>query len=281
MMGSIKVTGYAGKEVIVEATVREKTLTGEREGVGPVPPVPAEPPPPPVVALTPEPGTSHVRAEREMRRQLARTTGESEEEDKEDQARKAGLKQIPLASSGLTVEEKNNHVTVEIESFRRAYDLDIKVPAGSSLKIESAAMGGVRVESVSGEIEVENMNGPISLQNVSGTVIASTSNGDIEAVLAQVASDKPMSFATFNGDIDVALPPDARASLKLKSQEGDVYSDFDLALKTAPAKTEESGKAAGRFRVTIERSALGTINGGGVEMKFETFNGDIYIRKKK
>ena len=110
--------------------------------------MPPEPPEPPVVAPTPEPGTSHVRAEREMRRQLARTTGESEEEDKEDQARKAGLKQIPLASSGLTVEEKDNHVTVEIESFRRAYDLDIKVPAGSSLKLESAAMGGVRVEGV-------------------------------------------------------------------------------------------------------------------------------------
>ena len=73
-------------------------------------------------------------------------------------------------------------------------------------------MGGIRVESVSGEIEVENMNGSIALQNVSGTVLASTANGDIEAVLAQVAADKPMSFATFNGDIDVALPPDAKAT---------------------------------------------------------------------
>ncbi len=181
----------------------------------------------------------------------------------------------------MTVEENDNHVTVEIESFRRAYDLDIKVPELSSLKIESAAMGGVRVEGVSGEVEIENMNGPITLRNVSGTVIASTANGDIEAVLARVAPDKPMSFATFNGDVDVTLPPDAKASLRLKSQEGDVYSDFDLALKSAPAKTEESGKTSGRFRVSIERAALGTINGGGVEMKFETFNGDIYIRKKK
>ncbi len=79
----------------------------------------------------------------------------------------------------------------------------------------------------------------------------------------------------------MALPPDAKASLRFKSQEGDVYSDFDLALKTAPVKTEESGKPAGRFRVSIERAALGTINGGGVEMKFETYNGNIYIRKKK
>jgi DUF4097 and DUF4098 domain-containing protein YvlB len=242
-----------------------------------VPPVPPLPPMAPIPAPTP----IHERTEREIRRQLARTTGEAEAQDKEEQAKKAGLKQIPLASSGLTVEEDNNHVSVEIESFRRAYDLAIKVPAGSSLKLETTNMGEIRVENVTGEVEVENTNGPIRLQNVSGTVVASTTNGDIQAVLARIAPDKPMSFATFNGDVDVTLPPDAKASLRLKSQEGDVYSDFDLALKAAPVKTEESGKSSGRFRVSIERAALGTINGGGIEMKLETYNGNIYIRKKK
>ncbi len=85
---------------------------------------------------------------------------------------------------------------MEIEAFRRAYDLDIKVPAGSSLKLEASSLGEIRVENVSGEVEVENMNGPITLRNVSGTVVASTTNGDIEVVLARVAPDKPMSFAT-------------------------------------------------------------------------------------
>ena len=278
LMGSIKVMGYEGKEVIVESTVREKALT-HGHGVGPVA-VP-EPPVPPAPAVTPVPSAIQERAEREIRRQLARTTGEAEEQDKEEQAKKAGLKQIPLESSGLTVEEDNNVVSVEIESFRRAYDLDIKVPVGSSVKLETTNMGEIRVENVTGEVEVENTNGPITLQNVSGTVVASTTNGDIEAVLARLAPDKPMSFATFNGDVDLTLPPDVKASLRLKSQEGDVYSDFDLALKAAPVKTEESGKSAGKFRVSIERAALGTINGGGVEMKLETYNGNIYIRKKK
>ncbi len=285
LMGSIKVTGYEGKEVIVEATVREKALTGERRVMGrmiPVPPVPPEPPTA-VTAPTPSPEPEAIpeRVERHVYRHLARLAGSTEDEDKEEQAKKAGLKQIPLASSGLTVEENDNHVTVEIESFRRAYDLTIKVPVGSSLKLESANMGDIRVENVSGEVEVENVNGPISLQNVSGTVVASTTNGDIEAVLARLAPDKPMSFATFNGDVDVTLPTDAKATLGLKSHEGDVFSDFDLTLKTAPVKMEESGKSAGKFRVSIERAAVGAINGGGVEMKFETYNGNIYIRKKK
>jgi hypothetical protein len=296
LSGSIKVTGYEGKEVIVEAKPREFKLIGDREGFGPmtpaVRPVPAVPPVPPAGA-TPAPAphveimpraSTQERIERQLHRRLARIASDSEESDKEEQSKKektAGLKQIPLSSSGLTVEEDNNHVTVEIESFRRAYDIDIKVPVGSSLKLESTNMGEIRVENVSGEIEVENVNGPIMLQNVSGTVVASTTNGDIEAALTRLAPDKPMSLATFNGDVDVTLPADAKATMKLKSQEGDVYSDFDLALKAAPVKTEESGKATGRFRVSIERAALGTINGGGVELKLETYNGSIYIRKKK
>ncbi len=36
LMGSIKVTGYEGKEVIVEATVREKAVARVREGVVPL-----------------------------------------------------------------------------------------------------------------------------------------------------------------------------------------------------------------------------------------------------
>jgi hypothetical protein len=42
-------------------------------------------------------------------------------------------------------------------------------------------------------------------------------------------------------------------------------------------REERDGK---RTRVVIEREARGTINGGGPEISFETWNGTIYIRKK-
>jgi hypothetical protein len=282
LSGSIRVTGYEGKEVIVEAKPMEKAVAGESRLMGRMVPVP--PVPPAVAPAPPAPDEPSIRerSARQLFRQLARTAGTTREElEKEEKDKAAGLKKIPLTTSGLTVEEDNNHVTVETESWRRGYDIDLKVPVGSSLKLETTNLGEIRVDNVSGEIEVENTNGPITLQNVSGTVIASTTNGDIEAVLTRLAPDKPMSFATFNGDVDLTLPADAKASLRLKSQEGDVYSDFDLALKAAPVKTEESGRSSGRFRVSIERAAIGTINSGGVEMKIETYSGNIYIRKKK
>jgi DUF4097 and DUF4098 domain-containing protein YvlB len=138
------------------------------------------------------------------------------------------------------------------------------------------------VENVNGEIEVENMNGEVKLANVGGTVVANSTNGSITAVLNKVNPDKPLSFATFHGDIDITLPADIKATLKIKSTQGEVFSDFDIALKSVPVKPEEtSRKEGGKYRIELDRSVYGTINGGGPELKLQNFSGDIYIRKKK
>jgi DUF4097 and DUF4098 domain-containing protein YvlB len=138
------------------------------------------------------------------------------------------------------------------------------------------------VENVNGEIEVENMNGEVKLANVGGTVVANSTNGSINAVLNKVNPDKPLSFATFHGDIDITLPADIKATLKIKSTQGEVFSDFDIALKSVPVKPEETAsKEGGKYRIELDRSVYGTINGGGAELKLQNFSGDIYIRKKK
>jgi DUF4097 and DUF4098 domain-containing protein YvlB len=138
------------------------------------------------------------------------------------------------------------------------------------------------VENVAGEIEIRGLSGDISLKNVSGTVVANSTNGDVNVALAKVTPDKPMSFVAFNGDVDVTLPADTKATFNLKSGMGEVYSDFDMTLKTQPVKSEQSAKAdKGKFHVSMDRSVSGSINGGGPEFKLQTYNGNIYIRKKK
>ena len=37
----------------------------------------------------------------------------------------------------------------------------------------------------------------------------------------------------------------------------------------------------GKFKVKMDRTITGTINGGGTEATFKTYNGTIYLRKKK
>jgi len=138
------------------------------------------------------------------------------------------------------------------------------------------------VPGVNGEIDINNINGPVTLRSVSGNTLVHTVNGDIDVVLARVAADKPMSFSTMNGDIDVTLPGDVKANLKMKTEQGEVYSDFDIDMTRQPARSEASEKTEqGKYRITFDKSLYGVINGGGQEMGFNTFSGDIYIRKKK
>jgi DUF4097 and DUF4098 domain-containing protein YvlB len=260
LIGSIKVIGYEGKEVIVEATPRDKNIKDYEKTTGVAVIVPPAAPRPP--------------------RPVVRTSERDKEKERKDKA--AGMKLIPIENTGLTVEEENNTVTIDVESWKRAVDLSIRVPYATSLKLEGGNLGEISVENVTGEIEVENMNGGIKLANIAGTVVANSTNGDITAVLSKVTPDKPMSFATFNGDIDVTLPADIKATLRIKSTQGEVFSDFDIALKTVPIKPEETAKKeGGKYRIELDRSVYGTINGGGAELKLQNFSGDIYIRKKK
>jgi len=271
MFGTMKIIGYEGKEVLVTATPREKALGGPVVGGEAVRDALRE-----TLRDIPRPARVAVP--------FGRATGvkEDKEQEKADKAKKEGMKQIPLESSGLTIEENDNKVEISLQSWRRAYDLEIRVPSGSSLELGGANLDEVRVENVSGTIEVSSANGDLKFVNVSGPVTASTTNGDIEAVLTRVAADKPMSFATFNGDLDLTLPPDARASFRIKSNMGQLYTDFDIALKTLPAEPEKTtDREHARFRVSLERAVAGSINGGGPEIKLQNYHGDIYLRKKK
>ena len=126
------------------------------------------------------------------------------------------------------------------------------------------------------------MNGPVKLMNVSGVVVAHALNGEVQVVMDQIQSGKAMSFSSLNGDIDVTLPADAKARVKMKSDHGDVFSDFEIKLEATAGSALEEGKSGkGKYRVRLDKAVYGTINGGGPDMQFTTLNGRIYIRKKK
>jgi hypothetical protein len=231
MNGGITVTGYNGKEVIVEARAR-----GSEAG----------------------------------------------REAKPD--RKAeGMRRLDTHGSGLSVEEQDNEVHIGVRTMNRTVDLNIQVPFNTSLKLRCLNDGDIRVERVSGEVDVDDLNGGVKLSNISGAVVAHSLNSDVVVTLDQVTPGKSMSFSTMNGDVDVTLPAEVKARVKMKSDNGEIYSDFDVRPETNPAspKVSETHGKDGRFRVQFDKVTYGSINGGGPEMQFTTFNGKIYLRKKK
>jgi DUF4097 and DUF4098 domain-containing protein YvlB len=178
------------------------------------------------------------------------------------------------------VEEENNEVSISTDSTMRTIDLTISVPAHTSLKLSSVNSGDIVVTGVDGELDVNDVNGAVTLNNVSGSAVAHALNGRVLATFTRV-NQKPMAFSSLNGDIDVTFPADLKANLSLKSDRGDIFSDFDVQLQTTPPQqTVEDGRGhGGKYRVKIDKVVHGTINGGGSELQFTNFNGGIYIRK--
>jgi len=246
--GSITVKGYDGKEVIVEVKTRGKMIKELKE------------------------------IEEELFAEIAKV--------KEKRGKPKKIEGMRVISSpggtGLEIEEEDNVMEISVSSFKQTIDLIIQVPSSTSLELSAHNNGDITVENVNGEIEVNHHNGALKLSGISGNVVAHTFNGGITVTFTKANPEKSMSFSTWNGDIDVTFPANIKANVKMKSERGEVYSDFDIRLDKAPQRfVEDSRKEGGKYKISFEKYILGTINGGGPEYQFNTYNGDILIRKAK
>ena len=191
-----------------------------------------------------------------------------------------GLRQIPNNSIGLSATEEENVVQIHSNNWNKKINLDIRVPASFDLDLNGLNDGEIRVENVDGELEVNFLNGDVSLVNVSGSVVASSQNGDVKVKLTKVRADTPMAFSSFNGDVDVSFPSNLKATVKMRSDHGELFSDFEMNIRKSNPKVDNNHEA-GVYKIEMEGWVTGDINGGGPEMTFKTFNGDILIRKNE
>jgi DUF4097 and DUF4098 domain-containing protein YvlB len=192
-----------------------------------------------------------------------------------------GMQKLTYNTTGLSVEEDDNVMEIHTESWKRTVQLTLQVPEKTNLKLNVTNDGDIVVENVQGEIDVNNLNGAVKLRNVGGSVVAHALNEDVEVILTQVNPNKEMSFSSLNGDIDVTLPANVNMNVKMKSTNGDIYSDFDIKLQPSSEKrvVEDERKEGGTYRVKFDEYLYGKINNGGPEVLFKTFQGDIFIRK--
>jgi DUF4097 and DUF4098 domain-containing protein YvlB len=192
----------------------------------------------------------------------------------------SGPKRLAISTTGLTVEEENNQVNINTESYARAIDLFISVPVHTSLHLRAVNDGDIVVAGVDGELDIDDVNGSVTLNNIAGSAVAHALNGRLLATFTRI-NQKPMAFSSLNGDVDVTFPADLKANVSLRSDRGDVFSDFDVQMQAASSQpiVEDGRTHGGKYRVKIDKTVRGTINGGGPELQFTNFNGQIYIRK--
>jgi hypothetical protein len=202
-----------------------------------------------------------------------------EENDNEKNRSKDGLKKIGSGGMDLEVVEHLNTITIKSDSWNNKLDVEIEIPSGMDVEAKTHNDGDIMVTNIQGEVNLTNHNGEITALNISGAVLATTYNGELKVSFDKVKEDTPMSFTTYNGDVDVTFPAATKATLKMKTEHGDMYSDFDVKF-TNNGPVQKKDEKGGVYKVVIDEWKRGDINGGGPEMTMRNYNGDIFIRKK-
>lgn len=201
------------------------------------------------------------------------------DENRNGSGEKSGLKRIGGGTLDLEIAENSNLVNVSSDSWSNKLNLTIEVPSGMDLQLHTYNDGNIVVSNIQGEIEATNYNGEIIAENISGSVVATTYNGQVKCTFDKITEGAPMSFLTYNGDIDVTFPATLKASLKMKSQQGEVLTGFDVKL-TPAAPIQKTDSKGGTYKVTLDEWVRGDVGGGGPEFIMRNYNGDILVRKK-
>ena len=204
---------------------------------------------------------------------------DDDDDDDDKRGSKSGLKRIGGGTLDLEISENANFVKVTSDSWSNKCNLTLEVPSGMDMTLHTYNDGDIYVSNVQGEVELTNYNGEIGAENISGSLVATTYNGEIKATFDKITEGTPMSFVTYNGDIDLTFPATLKASLKMKTQQGEIMTGFDVKL-TSSAPVQKTDSKGGTYKVTLDEWVRGDVGGGGPEFIMRNYNGDILVRKK-
>lgn len=171
-----------------------------------------------------------------------------------------------------------NDDRTEIE-YQYNVDFTVKVPFGMNLHISTVNDGIISVNNVSGVLYVNNVNAEITIKNAKGTTYAHTVNGDV-SVSYLTNPPEASSYNTINGNIRVSFQPDLSADLQFESMHGDFFTDFPSAVLLPATVTKVQEKRGEGTIYKLNASMSVRFGKGGKTFKFETLNGNVYIKKQ-
>jgi DUF4097 and DUF4098 domain-containing protein YvlB len=162
------------------------------------------------------------------------------------------------------------------EEYDYTMNFTLKIPSPVNILLSTINDGDITVENMKGGVEADNINGGIKLSNLLHEVHASTINGNVDIDYAH-NPDKACRFYTLNGDINANFQKGLGARVSFESFNGNFYTNVDR-LESLPVVVEKSNKGDGiRYKVNGNRYQVGS---GGVDLDFETFNGDVIMKEK-
>ena len=119
-------------------------------------------------------------------------------------------------------------------------DFDIQVPRQTNLDVKVFS-SGIQVAGVSGREKLHTFSGEVRVTDATG----------------------PMDAETFSGDIDVAFAGSVDGEVDFDSFSGRLNSSRPVTLRTSSRRSRVHGEIG---------------NGGGMQLRFKTFSGDVTLR---
>jgi hypothetical protein len=188
----------------------------------------------------------------------------------------------------LDMEQSGQRTTISVKplgdslkSFGDKVDLEIHMPRGSRLEVESlsadvtveAIDGAVTIEAVSGEVNIAGALPEAEVSTMSGNIVISSSaelrGGEIQSVSGDIvlkgmlSADGRFGFQTVSGNIELHLPSSISAEFEVETLSGDIRNDFGPAAERSsqffPSKSLEFSIGGGGASVSVT-SVSGNVN---------------------
>jgi putative adhesin len=227
-------------------------------------------------------------------------------------------------ATGLDLSGDKRHTRVEVESDGNPHgvssDLEVRVPAGSEVSIESfgasisvsdvkgmvtaetvngdiqigeaprevqaeSVNGGVTVAARGGRVHAESVNGPVSVRGAGGEVDASTVNGPLNVTGGPFERAR---LETVNGRVLFEAGLTARGTLEVETVSGAVElalpgttsADFSVVTFSGDVRNELGPPARATSEHTTEKELTFSTGGGGANVSVETLSGSIVLRRR-
>jgi hypothetical protein len=124
--------------------------------------------------------------------------------------------------------------------------------------------GDIRVSGMGGAVVASTSDGRIDLAALGGAVDARSTSGAVVIDMAKLSDSVTADVA--DGSVEVRLPPDANADLRVQTTHGSVR------VARLPLQSDEA---------LTDRRLRGRLNSGGIPVALTTVNGDIRIEPRR
>jgi hypothetical protein len=131
---------------------------------------------------------------------------------------------------GASATVEDNVLKIKLPKSKYFGNFKVKVPKDLTISVKESgnAYGKWFIGGLDGELEVFTGYTTVNIKSVSGPVLAHCGYGKISVSFDKLNQNKPSSISGA-GSVDVTLPSDTKANLRMSSSYSEVFTDFDLA----------------------------------------------------